>query len=151
MRRYLYLWGLLFMVLFACKAKQITNSSETLEVEKLIVEKTKFPEFEIQSLAKLEKEDLLFHLLEAFLTNQVLELEVQYGGGCIKPHEFVLVSDGIIDENGLMKFYLLHKTHDDHCKALIIENLSFDLKKLYQLDSERLSGILLNEVYLMNL
>jgi hypothetical protein len=76
----------------------------------------------------------------------MLLVQVQYGGGCIKPHVFKLVTDGIIDKEGGMDFYLLHKTHDDMCKALLMEDLIFDLAQIYSLKSEVLSNIRLNKM-----
>ncbi|MCD8528598.1 MAG: hypothetical protein LRY27_01120 [Chitinophagales bacterium] len=78
------------------------------------------------------------------LKDQVLKVNVQYGGGCVHPHVFELVTDGIVNNEGVMDFTLLHKTHNDLCKALIVKDYYFDLGEVYQLKSSVLQYIQIN-------
>ncbi|MEZ4979266.1 MAG: hypothetical protein R2772_08200 [Chitinophagales bacterium] len=103
------------------------------------------------SLDNIAKEDLLYHIENVEIKNKELKVVVQYGGGCIKPHLFELQTDGAIVEDGMMHFFLLHKSRNDMCKALIIEELSFDLSLLYDLESELLKGIVLNKDFKLSL
>lgn len=71
----------------------------------------------------------MFTIQNVSLTNNLLQIEVSYGGGC-KPHEFVLYSDCKLIENQppTLKFALLHNANEDVCKALMTETLVFNLK-----------------------
>jgi hypothetical protein len=135
------------LFLIACKAQKVAiidrGSQEKIEVEG----RAKIPEkFQIESLDEINKQDLLFYINHLSIKDQILSIQVQYGGGCVKPHLFELVTDGLIDKEGGMEFYLLHKTHNDICKALILEDLTFDLKLLYKLQSEVLKNICVNKM-----
>ncbi len=69
-------------------------------------------------------------------TNNLLQLEVSYGGGC-RTHEFILYADSILTdgEPPILNFTLRHNANGDDCKALITETLIFNIyavKKIHQ-------------------
>ena len=135
------------LFLSACKARKaaslVNDSQEKIE----IVESAKAPaSFEVMGLDNINKQDLLFHINKMAIKDKILLVQVQYGGGCVKPHEFELITNGIINKEGGMDFYLLHKTHNDMCKALLIEDLTFNLEKLYNLQSNVLKNIRINKM-----
>lgn len=138
---------LALLLLSACKAKKAA-SNELANLEKVEnLESAKKPAgFEVTSIDKVSKEDLLFHINKMAIKDKMLTVQVKYGGGCVKPHVFELVTNGIISKEGGMNFYLLHKTHNDMCKALLIEDLSFDLAQLYNLQSSVLKNIQINKM-----
>jgi hypothetical protein len=145
MKQAISLFLVIFLLLFGCKAKKIPVSTVENEKKIVVVEpKFKASTFQIGSLDDIDKEDLMFNLKGMSLEEDKLVLNVQYGGGCLKPHVFELVTDGVIDNSGTMDFYLLHKTHDDRCKALLMETLVFDFKPLYDLQSEKLMNYRIN-------
>lgn len=136
-----------FLLLFACKAKKDLSLVETDAVKSELVEiENPLKSFTMGSLDNIAKEDLLYSLKEVKIADKKIAVQVQYGGGCVKPHLFELITDGVIDQSGNMNFYLLHKTHNDRCKALMIEDLVFDLENLYKLQSDVLKTIRLNNM-----
>ncbi|MCB0509358.1 MAG: hypothetical protein H6579_03910 [Chitinophagales bacterium] len=125
---------------------------EQARMNEVVVKSEDVPsDFQFSDLDKIPKEDLLYHIEKVELKNKSLSIVVQYGGGCVKPHHFELHTDGRISEEGNMNFFLLHKTRNDMCKALIIEELNFDLSLLYQLESKLLKGIVLNKDFKLSL
>ncbi len=131
----------------SCKAKKA--ASETVRGDgtiKLHDTGNKIQSFQIGEIDEPVKEDLMFVIKDLTILEKKVEIKVQYGGGCVKPHVFELYTDGVLDNSGNMDFYLLHKTHNDYCKALIIEALVFDLKPLYDLQSQKLKTIRINDL-----
>ena len=133
-----------FVFLVSCKTKKIsTNNVQDFDNKNELIENKAFT---IQNFTSLNKEDLLFSIKEARIVNEQLFVNLQYGGGCVKPHVFELVTNGLINERGNMSFYVLHKTHNDNCKALLMEEKVFNLSELYNLKSELLKTITINEM-----
>ena len=131
----------------SCKAKKA--ASETVRGDgtiKLHDTGNKIQSFQIGEIDEPVKEDLMFVIKDLTILEKKVEIKVQYGGGCVKPHVFEFYTDGVLDNSGNMDFYLLHKTHNDYCKALIIEALVFDLKPLYDLQSQKLKTIRINDL-----
>jgi len=140
MKNIYYIFVLL--VLWSCKTKKITTNNELKTENSTISAK----DFTIVNGDSILKEDLLYTLKNVQIENKHLIAKMQYGGGCVKPHIFQLVTNGLIDEKGNMSFFILHKTHNDYCKALLTEERIFDLSELYDLKSERLKTITINEM-----
>ena len=131
----------------SCKAKKA--ASETVRGDgtiKLHDTGNKIQSFQIGEIDEPVKEDLMFVIKDLTILEKKVEIKVQYGGGCVKPHVFELYTDGVLDNSGNMDFYLLHKTHSDYCKALIMETLVFDLNPLYDLQSQKLKTIRINDL-----
>ena len=140
---------LLIVLLFlsACKAKRAASDTHSsAEKIELVNTENVVEGFAIGSIDNINKQDLLFHINKMNIKDEKLNVQVQYGGGCVKPHVFELVTNGVINKDGTMEFFLLHKTHNDMCKALLIEDLSFDLAQLYGLKSNVLTHISLNKM-----
>tara|TARA_B100000497_G_scaffold127466_1_gene169375 strand:+ start:2023 stop:2484 length:462 start_codon:yes stop_codon:yes gene_type:complete len=147
MKYFLKIFLLIFLVMSSCKAKKA--ASETVRGDgtiKLHDTGNKIQSFQIGEIDEPVKEDLMFVIKDLTILEKKVEIKVQYGGGCVKPHVFELYTDGVLDNSGNMDFYLLHKTHNDYCKALIIEALVFDLKPLYDLQSQKLKTIRINDL-----
>lgn len=71
------------------------------------------------------------------INRDILTIEVQYGGGC-KEHVFSLFgSPAFMKSNPVqIDVMLSHNANNDMCKALITEELSFDLSPLKELWQE---------------
>ncbi len=102
------------LTLFSCKSK-----------------KMKCNESPYQVVAEIEDSLLKYRIIDAKLEKDSLMLSLRYGGGCVKPHIFELVQKENADLN-IIEFYLLHHTTNDRCRALIRENLAYDLKHYLQ-------------------
>lgn len=147
MKKPISLLLLIFLLLLGCKAKKAAVVSVQNEKEiELIPSSFKAQDFKIVNAAVIDKADLMFSMKGITLMEKMVEVKVQYGGGCVKPHIFELVTDGVIDDQGNMKFHLLHKTHHDKCKALLMESLVFNLEPLYNLESEKLKSFQVNNM-----
>lgn len=96
------------------------------------------------NVSKIEEADLRFSILEAKQDGHGLWVKVQYGGGCVDPHIFELKSNGEIDNRGNITFGLLHKTHDDLCKALLTKELLFDISKITMFNQNKIKSITVN-------
>lgn len=102
----LFLWG--------CKSKRMKNN-----------------EYPYQVVSQIEDSLLNYRIIDAKLEEDSLLLFVRYGGGCIKPHIFELVQKENSDSKTI-ELHLLHHTTNDRCRALIRENLAYDLKPYFQ-------------------
>ena len=67
-------------------------------------------------------------IISASIQNDILVLQVQYGGGC-KEHFFkLIISEGIEKSNPPQTtFFLSHNANGDNCEALISEDLRFNI------------------------
>jgi hypothetical protein len=85
-------------------------------------------------------------IISASIQNDMLELQVQYGGGC-KEHFFkLIISEGIEKSNPPQTtFFLSHNANGDSCKALISEDLRFNIieYKQYLLNAFNTSTIII--------
>lgn len=142
-----YHFFVITFLFISCKAKQEIAVSKDQKIVSNTVNQTFF----VGSINSIDKEDLLFQMVSANLMDQVLNIQVQFGGGCISVHQFELVTNGVITADGVMEFFVLHKTHDDYCKALLIKDLTFNLNEIYNLESEKLKSIKLNNTLILNL
>lgn len=79
-------------------------------------------------LAKLKKESHPFFITNAFILENDLIVSVEHSGGC-KEHNFRLVWDGSVIKTMPPKYNLtiIHDNNGDHCKAIIRDELQFDL------------------------
>lgn len=142
---------ILFLLLLGCKAKKAASNSVVDEVKSEgLMPSDEAKAFIIGDIDNVGKADLMFSMKEIELKGNKLEIAVQYGGGCVRPHVFELVSDGVIDSKGNMDFFLLHKTHNDMCKALIMETLVYDFQPLFNLKSEKLKSFKVNDMRKMD-
>jgi hypothetical protein len=75
-----------------------------------------------------------YHLRNVELLNDVLVLSVAYTGGCAE-HDFELLasSASVPDASPSVELALLHDPRGDACKALMEEELHFDLSPLHEL------------------
>lgn len=151
MRHYLFIVLFSSILFTSCKIGKL-NKAEQTNINELDLKSASFASnIVFASLSNIAREDLLYYIEQVDFKNKELIIEVQYGGGCVKPHLFELHTDGNIGEDGNMHFFLLHKTRNDMCKALILEELRFDLSMLYDLESNVLKGIVLNKDFKFSL
>ncbi len=69
-----------------------------------------------------------FQILEAKIEGNMMILKVQYGGGC-RQHTFDIVGSNIValSEPGIRQIAIYHQGDGDLCKAMIVEDLKFDI------------------------
>ena len=73
-----------------------------------------------------------FRLLEANVSGDLLEIEVEYGGGC-REHLFEIVANpnAFLESDPLQaNIYMTHESNNDPCKAFVREKLTFSLRPL---------------------
>lgn len=83
-------------------------------------------------------------ILDAKVEGDLLQLQVQYGGGC-REHDFSLLHSGIFMESLPVqtRITLAHDAHGDPCRALVGAQLRFDLtplKQAFERDYRQRSG-----------
>lgn len=110
-RRFLFLLGV-FVLITECKPKKTALNDATLALP---------PQISIWEapVNPPAEEFLHFQLLETVLFDDSVQFKLKYGGGCIKPHIFECYTSGMKSQDGVFDLYLIHKTKDDRCKALV--------------------------------
>ena len=89
-------------------------------------------QFYVLPRSKTPKTSADFQLNKASITEDQLDLQVSYGGGC-EDHIFSVYWDGNFDEaEGVTSISLIinHIDNNDGCEAYITETVSFDLTKV---------------------
>lgn len=86
-------------------------------------------------------------LNSATITDDTLEINVSYGGGCEK-HQFTLVSPGVFLESFpvQLRLSLAHNANNDSCEAWLTDDYHFDLsaiKTLYQTAYQQEAGTII--------
>jgi len=93
-----------------------------------------------------------FNLNEVTVKNDVLTLNVSYGGGC-QEHEFELymTPPTFMESNPVQaNIYLRHDGNGDTCEAYLTEDVSFDISKIaenYRDAYQSRAGVVLLNVY----
>ena len=74
-----------------------------------------------------------YQVLSAMIENNILWLEVSYGGGC-KEHYFKMFSSNEIQQdeygNNLVSLILWHNGNNDVCRSIVRQKIRFNLKPL---------------------
>jgi hypothetical protein len=73
-----------------------------------------------------------FRLLDAKIEGDLLEIQVEYGGGC-RVHQLEMVANpaAFMESEPIQSnIYLSHESHNDPCKALVRKKITFSLKPL---------------------
>ena len=78
---------------------------------------------------EIDRSELKYTFISSDIIGDSLVAKVQYGGGCIKPHLFDLVQTSK-DDRGTVYLWLLHKTTDDKCRALVRISRSYDISTI---------------------
>ena len=78
---------------------------------------------------EIDRSELKYTFISSEIIGDSLVAKVQYGGGCIKPHLFDLVQTSK-DDRGTVYLWLLHKTTDDKCRALVRISRSYDISTI---------------------
>lgn len=84
---------------------------------------------EVPLQKEVEKRDLSYTFISSEIVGDTLVAKLQYGGGCIKPHQFALVQTPRVKADEV-NIYLLHTTYDDRCKALVRTEQKFSIASL---------------------
>ena len=148
MSKHFFLFTFLVISIFSCKSKDGLMSYEEVQqnphlnqlkeqglvTELKIVDKLDISEFDTSSI----------NLANVRHKGHAMVVELSYGGGCVEPHVFELVTDGSMDSERNVKMWLLHKTHDDKCKKLITQQLTFDVSPLETLKLKRVKSFNVN-------
>ena len=83
----------------------------------------------IPFVKEIDRSELKYTFISSEIVEDSLVAKIQYGGGCIKPHVFNLVQTNK-DDNGRAYLWLLHKTTDDKCKAIVRTTRTYDVSTL---------------------
>lgn len=137
------------LVLSSCKSKSNLMSFEEVQNDPYLnelKEKGLIQELKLVDEANFVQRDTLFTINEVRQMGHALLVELSYGGGCVEPHVFELVTDGTKDATGAVQLWLLHKTHDDYCKMLISNQITFDISPLQTLKIKNLKSIKVNNI-----
>lgn len=102
------------------KSEQAQEQTQEIEIEELIV-KRKFD---------IAEDEMDFKIRKIQLKENLLEVRVSYGGGCVDPHVFELYTTGKTDSQGVLDFTLLHKTKGDLCKMMLMQYKIYDISKM---------------------
>ncbi|MBT8327675.1 MAG: hypothetical protein KJP21_08120 [Bacteroidia bacterium] len=78
---------------------------------------------------EIDRNELKYTFISSNIIGDSLVAKVQYGGGCIKPHLFELVQT-TKDDAGTVYLWLLHKTKDDKCRALVRVSRAYDVSTI---------------------
>lgn len=140
-----YLSILLILLCMSCKSQQEVVNATTQETKIVETAENSLSSIFIVDEIDIVADDLRYKLKNTIVKENTIMFDVSYGGGCKKPHDFVLHTTGNINENGLMEIYLMDKTHGDLCKMLLMEQHFFDISAITNLDSEKLKGFLINK------
>jgi hypothetical protein len=84
---------------------------------------------EVPLVPLVEKKDLSYTFISSEIVGDTLVAKLQYGGGCVKPHQFSLVQTPRV-EKGEVNIWLKHTTYDDKCKALVRTEQKFSIASL---------------------
>lgn len=96
---------------------------------------------EVPLVLEVDKKDLSYTFISSEIVGDTLVAKLQYGGGCVKPHQFSLVQTPRV-EKGEVNIWLKHTTYDDKCKALVRTEQKFSIATL--LKDATISSIKLN-------
>jgi len=142
------------IVFSSCNSSRYTKMYEEIKTDtKLIDLKEQGLLFELKVVEEIDikEADLKFTITESNQQAHALYIEVQYSGGCVEPHVFELISTTEVGKDGIADVWLLHKTHDDLCKALIKKKLYFDVSDITALKTKKLKHIRINNEHLLKL
>ncbi|MBI1266798.1 MAG: hypothetical protein GC193_05110 [Cryomorphaceae bacterium] len=119
--------------LFACKAKKesiVSTEQTTTEMESTQGETTFNPEIVINTDGTIP-DSAPFSLLKAGMKGDLLQLTVQYSGGC-EPHMFTLYTNGMYMKSlpAQLSMQLHHESNGDNCRAMITETIAINISSV---------------------
>jgi len=109
------------------KSVSVTSDSRTADAP--VEQKKESGSVHIVDLEKIPKKSDSFGLSKASITEDTLQLKVEYGGGCEK-HTFVLYCHNKLKEVDTLEVFIIHDANNDPCEAIVREDVNFDLKPL---------------------
>lgn len=135
----------LTVAITSCKSRKEKPTTENLGSEMVIEVGEDSAAFSEKILREIEvnqsyewpKQIDPFNILSTEINGDVLKISVEYGGGC-KEHEFKMNWTGawMKSKPPKVNLWLEHQSNEDNCRALIRENLSFDLKSIQSSSSK---------------
>ncbi len=118
------------------EAPQIVDidEEEVEEVEEMmdsLEEQLQFGEVETVMGFNMDSTGVPYDVLNISARGSKVNVTVQYGGGC-EEHTFSLIHNGIMLESEPPQLHtvLVHDSPDDYCRAMPVENWSFDVSEL---------------------
>jgi hypothetical protein len=96
---------------------------------------------QVTLVKEINEQMLRYTFISSEIVGDSLMVKLQYGGGCVKLHEFGLVRTASTT-SGEVNIYLLHKTLTDTCTSLIGTELSYGISSL--LNDKTITSIKLN-------
>ncbi len=134
----------------ACKSNKKNtldhNEARTESIDGKVDSILVIHEININSEYQWPRETDAFNILETSIKGDILEVTVEYGGGC-REHVFKMNSTGAWMKSmpPKMNLWLEHENNDDNCRALIREKLQFNLKPLRYQSSKQVVLIINGE------
>lgn len=125
-------WLLLLLTanwMVGCKNLKKTKVEEITAVETTLPQA--FVSIYEAPVAPPDSVDLDFRLVQTIPHKDSVELKMRYGGGCIKPHIFEMYTSAMPNKDGVIDIYLVHKTHNDYCKAFVFTARTFVWSHLF--------------------
>ena len=146
MNKLIYLISLSFLII-GCKAKQTTiiETDQSKENTELTVDEprdtTSLLEIITQQPHSSQDTGDAYQVISAMIDNDVLWLEVSYGGGC-KEHFFKMYYSNEIQEgkNGhhTATATLWHNGNNDVCRSIVSQKIRFNLEPIKSKDYKEL-------------
>jgi hypothetical protein len=144
---YTILFSLLATILVNCKNKEKTASKEAEETEEVQESSGEMTQDSDESGLSVTV-DRSYHFRETdpyeidsiwMGREDTIHIKVQYGGGC-EEHEFKLMTNGDYAKSmpPQMTLHLEHENNNDRCRALIMEELKFDLTPIRNPSTDKL-------------
>jgi hypothetical protein len=108
---------------FSCKSKKNAQTTYNMGT------KEQYPQAIIGEFST--KSDP-FKILNAEIIGNFMEIEVQYGGGCVELHDFTLIGSPNLAKSlpPQRAIQLIHDSKNDTCKALITKKIKFSITNL---------------------
>ena len=146
----------LTLVFIGCKTNKNTESvnvSKTDETELTVDEpryNTSILEIHTDENETIQDTGDAFQILKAVIDQDILSLEVSYGGGC-EEHSFIMQLDHTYMNKGentstkTVQLILHHNGNNDRCRSIVRQNLRFNLKPIQNSKYKKLRVLVNNQ------
>jgi hypothetical protein len=128
--KHILLFILISLLFVECRKKKETTVDTNQEIQNTVKEKPKNELMTIHGDLGYEWPGTTdpYEILETRVNGDTLTVTVQYGGGC-EPHDFQMHQNmrWMKSMPPQLNIYLEHENNNDMCRALITQDLFFDL------------------------
>jgi len=116
---------LIILASFGCSTtNKTTTNSKTLNSGDLPT----IRKMTIKKSYKKTDERIAFKIKGIKQLDNTIAVDVQFSG-CGKDHDFELISNGKVGNDGVVNLYLVDNTKGDYCKMLLMRTKHFDVSK----------------------